>query len=35
MKLSGDVTGVATFVSQVGQQSLITYGGQVSINVAF
>jgi hypothetical protein len=32
MKLSRDATGVATFVSQVDQQSLITYGRLASMS---
>jgi outer membrane lipase/esterase len=35
MKITRDVTGIATVVSQFGQQSVTTYGGQVGINVAF
>jgi hypothetical protein len=28
------VTGYATFTGQLGQQNVITYGGQVGLNVA-
>jgi outer membrane lipase/esterase len=35
VKLSPDVTGVASFISQFAQQSVTTYGGQVGVNVAF
>jgi outer membrane lipase/esterase len=35
MKITRDVTGIATLISQFGQQSVTTYGGQVGINVAF
>lgn len=35
IKLSSNVTGVATFISQFAQESVTTYGGQVGVNVAF
>jgi outer membrane lipase/esterase len=35
IKLSPNVTGVATFISQFAQESVTTYGGQVGVNVAF
>jgi outer membrane lipase/esterase len=35
VKLSPNVTGVVSFVSQFAQQSVTTYGGQVGINAAF
>jgi outer membrane lipase/esterase len=35
LKLSRDVTGLATFVSEFAEHSVTNYGGQIGINVAF
>jgi outer membrane lipase/esterase len=35
IKLSSNVTGVVTLISQFAQESVTTYGGQVGVNVAF
>jgi hypothetical protein len=35
IKLSSNVIGVATFISQFAQESVTTYGGEVGVNVAF
>ncbi|HLH98446.1 MAG TPA: autotransporter domain-containing protein [Xanthobacteraceae bacterium] len=35
LKMSRDVTGLATFVSQFAEHNVTTYGGQLGINIAF
>ena len=35
MKISRDVTGLATFVSQLAEHNVANYGGQLGVNVAF
>jgi outer membrane lipase/esterase len=34
LKMSRDVTGLATFVSQFAEHNVVIYGGQLGVNVA-